>query len=180
MTKSGYIEYPNEMNERIQKFEANLEQAYFQDLDIEAKEEVLAEIRVAYRLYYMAKTHKPDALSQAIRDCDRMANSAKNMLKSINSINDPIAPHYDFWMHRNKSAGTLKTALKNHVKALYWAERQLDTVSKPEQQLEVGARNQFKHSLKAIYERHYPPSETADFDDNLGAFIAATLEAFDF
>jgi hypothetical protein len=179
LTNSGFIEYPTDMNERIQKFEADLEQAHFQGLDVENKEEVLAEIRVAYRLYYMAKTHKPDALSQAIRDCDRMANAANKMLTSIRAINDPIEPHYDFWMHHNKSAGTLKTALENHVSALYWAERQLDTVSKPEQRRETAARKQFKHSLKAIYERHNPPSETVDFEDNQGAFIADTMEAFD-
>jgi len=179
MTNSGFIEYPNDINERIQKFESDLEQAHFQGLDIEAKEEVLAEIRVAYRLYYMAKSHKPDAVSKALRDCDRMANSANKMLKSINSIYDPIALHYDFWMHHNKSAGALRTALKNHVKALYWTERQLDTPSEPGPHRETAARKQFKHSLKAIYERHNPPSETADFKDNQGAFIADTMEAFD-
>ena len=179
MTNSGLIEYPNGLKEHIKVFETDLEDAHFQGMDTETQEEILAEIRVAYRLYYMAKTHKPNALSVARRDCGRMINTSHKILKSINSMNDPIASHYNYWMRRNASPGALKTALENHLKALYWVERQLDTVSKPGQQREARARRQFKKSLKAIYTRYYPPSDTADFNDNRCAFITDTLAAFD-
>jgi hypothetical protein len=179
MTNFGFIEYPNGMNEHIRKFERDLEEAHFNGMDTETQEEILGEIRVAYRLYYMAKSHKPDALSKARRDCDRMVKSAHKVLDSISSITDPIEPHYDYWLRRNGMVGDLKAALKAHVEALYWTERQLDTVSKPGQQLETRARKQFKENLKAIFTRYNPPSETADFHDSLGAFIADTLEAFD-
>ena len=108
-----------------------------------------------------------------------MVKSAHKVLNSISSITDPIEPLYDYWLRRNDMAGDLKVALKAHVEALYWTERQLDTVSKPGQQLETRARKQFKENLKAIFTRYNPPSETADFHDSLGAFIADTLEAFD-
>jgi len=108
-----------------------------------------------------------------------MISTSHKILKSINSMNDPIASHYYYWMRRNASPEALKTALKNHLKALYWVERQLDTVSKPGQQREARARRQFKKSLKAFYTRYYPPSDTADFNDNRCAFITDTLAAFD-
>ena len=180
MTGGGFIEYPAGFEQRIQSLKAELEQAHFYTHDAEAREAILAEIIAAYDLYYCATTHKPDALSDAKRQCDRMVNAAHKMLNSIESMNDPITPQYDYWMHRNNVHGSLEDALNNHVRALYWTELQLEKAAKPEQQSKTGARQQFVRTLRAIYKRHNPPSETADFNDNQGAFIADTLEVFDF
>jgi len=179
MTNSDFIEYPKRLNRQIRKFESNLEEVHFQGLDTETQEELLAEIRIAYRLYYMAKKHKPNALLAARRDCDRMINASNKMLKSIRSMNELIAPHYEYWMRHNASPGALKAALANHVKALHWAKRQLDTASASGQQHETSAQSQFKESLKAIYMRYHPPSDTADINDSRCAFISDTQKAFD-
>ncbi len=110
-----------------------------------------------------------------------MLKAAHKMLDSMESMNDPITSHYDHWMNLNNEHGSLKDALKNHVSALYWAERQLaiEESVKPKRQRKPAARDQFILTLKAIYKRHNSPYEMVDFNDNQGAFVTDTREVFD-
>jgi hypothetical protein len=178
--EAKWVEYPGGLNKLSQKLRTQLEDD-FDSQDAETREVILAEIIDSYGVYYKATNHKPDALSKARRDCDRMINSAHKMLDSIKSMNDRVAPHYDSWTYRSNVQGSLKTALENHVSALQWAEQQLaiEKPVKPKRQTKPAAKRQFIDNLKALFERHNPPSETVDFDDNLGSFITDTLKVFD-
>ena len=185
MTHSVFIEYPGGLDKLSQKLRTQLVDD-FDTHDAKTREAILAEILGAYSVYYASANHKPSAPSDAEIRCDRMINSAHKMLDSIKSMNDPITPHYDNWMYLNNVQGSLKTALKNHVSALQWAEWKLakeklakEKPVKPQRQRKPAARDQFIDTLKAIYKRHNPPSETIDVDDFMGAFIADTREAFD-
>lgn len=171
---SVFIDYPNGREKCVKKLKKDIS-----DLENQTDESrgiILAEILSAYAVYYTSATHKPIALSDAERQLENMDRSARRMLKSINSMNDPVSVHYDAWMHRNGEHGSLKAALENHLKAVCWTERQLEKKSKP--QPKAQALKNFKSRLKAIFEEHNLQSETPDFDDNAGSFIADVLEVF--
>jgi hypothetical protein len=157
---SGFIEYPAS----LEALQAELGPDYPQAIAVEAM--------AAYKLYYFAARSKPQALSEARRQCDRMINAAHKVLNTLDAMKPPVTPFYEHWMYRNGEAGKLKSALQTHVQALHWAERQMKAAGNPEQQTGAGARQFFIDRLREIFERHDPDGSR---DEHSGA-IRDTLD----
>jgi hypothetical protein len=176
--RSGFIEYPDGTDKLVEQLKEELE-THFESETVEGREAILAEIIQAYRVYHMTAANKPEAKSDALRECDSMSKAAIKMLKTLESLQDPIATHYDMWMHSNGEHPSLQAALDNHIKALYWTERQLGTEPKSKPQQKAQAKRAFKNKIEYIFETHNLESETENFKDNQGSFVTDTLETFD-
>jgi hypothetical protein len=137
---SGFIDYPNGREECVKKLKEDI--SYLENQTDESRGIILAEILSAYAVYYTSATHKPSALSDAVTQLEYMDRSARKMLKSIKSMNDPVLTDYDAWMHRYGEYGSLKAALENHLEAVYWTERQL------EKSLNLNKRRRHSKALK--------------------------------
>jgi hypothetical protein len=172
----GFIEYSDGREKCVKRLKEDI--ADLENQTKESRKVILAEILSVYRVYYIAATNKPDAHSDAETQLEYMGRAAHRMLKSIKSINDPVSTLYDTWMHRYSEHGLLKAALENHLKAVYWTERQLEKEPKSKPQPKAQALKNLKGDLQVIFEKHNLQSETPDFDDNQGAFVLDVLEAF--
>ena len=171
--RSGWMEYPDGMDQRVKGLEDFLRVVYFKHLNQTAREQILAEIINNYGLYYATTKNKPDPPSIVERHFEVMFNATDRMFDSIKLTNDPITTLYDYWMHRNGMAGDLKTALKAHRQALDWTERQLEAADKPAHQQETGARYQFIRNLCTIYQLNEGPEAL------LHSFVTEVLELLD-
>jgi hypothetical protein len=168
---SGFMEYP----EDIEALKVDLEEAHFPDLNASEREQILAEILNAYRLYHAGASYKPDAPKTAERKCEAMLKAAHKMLDSLDNMKIPVMLYYDYWMHRNGQAGKLKAALKAHVQALHWTVRQVEAAGAAGQHPEAAARNQFIRTLRAIYRERHADGTDTDRD----GFVNDVLEAFE-